>query len=182
MHLTEKYAVNQVDKNNLINVLFEKKITKMKILMVCLGNICRSPLAQGILEEKIKKYNLNWEVDSAGTSGWHDGEAPDHRARSAALKRGFSINHQISRKITRDDLLHFDLICAMDAQNYSDIKNLARMENVHPNIELLMNLSFPGLNRQVPDPYYDGRFDEVCDLLDGALEKFVLSKIYETVV
>ncbi|MFZ1704104.1 MAG: low molecular weight protein-tyrosine-phosphatase [Saprospiraceae bacterium] len=147
----------------------------MKILMVCLGNICRSPLAQGILESKIKKYNLNWEVDSAGTSGWHNGEKPDARARAIAKKRGISIENQISRKLEPKDFIHFDLICAMDAQNFNEIKRMAPDTRQGPKIELLMNFAYPFQNQQVPDPYYDGKFEEVYDLLDTVLEKFVLS-------
>ncbi|MEY3421046.1 MAG: hypothetical protein RIR48_1335, partial [Bacteroidota bacterium] len=86
----------------------------MKILMVCLGNICRSPIAQGILEKKISEKNLDWYVDSAGTSGWHDGEPPDARAISAAHRQGTDISTQVSRKITPHDIRHFDLILAMD--------------------------------------------------------------------
>lgn len=81
-----------------------------KILMVCLGNICRSPLAHGILESKIKKYNLDWIVDSAGTSGWHDGEPPDLRAIKVAKSYGISIDRQISRKITKQDFETYDQI------------------------------------------------------------------------
>lgn len=144
-----------------------------KILMVCLGNICRSPLAHGILEAKIIKYKLDWIVDSAGTSGWHDGEPPDLRACRVAKNFGISIDHQISRKITLKDLETYYLILAMDAQNYQDILKLAQQYDLSPRIEMLMNLAYPGKNQQVPDPYYDGRFEEVYQLLDVALEKYI---------
>ena len=149
----------------------------MKILMVCLGNICRSPLAQGILEEKIKKYNLPWHVDSAGTSGWHDGESPDARARAVARKKGIFIDSQISRKITESDFTTFDLICAMDAQNYTELKQMSSRVNGTASIELLLNLAYPGRNAQVPDPYYDGKFEEVYDLLDEALEIIAVDRV-----
>jgi len=153
----------------------------MKILMVCLGNICRSPLAQGILEEKIKKYNLPWLVDSAGTSGWHDGDSPDARARAVARKKGITIDRQISRKITDADFNAFDLICAMDAQNYTELKRMSEKIKGSARIELLLNLAYPGKNAQVPDPYYDGKFEEVYDLLDEALEKIALEKVPEII-
>jgi protein-tyrosine phosphatase len=149
----------------------------MKILMVCLGNICRSPLAQGILEDKIKKYNLDWIVDSAGTSGWHDGEQPDNRAISTARNHGVFIDKQKSRKIEIKDLEEFDLICTMDSSNYNHVRQLSN-NSLHQNkVELLLNLAYPGKNLQVPDPYFDGRFEEVYKILDDALEIFIKNKI-----
>lgn len=145
----------------------------MKILMVCLGNICRSPLAQGILEAKIKKYNLPWEVDSAGTSGWHDGEKPDVRALAIAKKYKTPIDNQISRKITSQDFAYFDLICVMDASNYREVRLMAEQSGLHPKIELILNLAYPHENRQVPDPYYDGKFEEVYHILDQAMEIYI---------
>lgn len=146
----------------------------MKILMVCLGNICRSPIAQGILETKIKASNLpGWEVDSAGTSGWHDGEGPDPRAIKAAKGKGVDISSQISRKITLYDLDHFDLILAMDSSNYQDILRLCTSEIQKNKVKLLMNYPFPSKNMAVPDPYYDGKFNEVFELLDTAIEALV---------
>ncbi len=146
----------------------------MKVLMVCLGNICRSPMAQGILEDKIIKHHLNnWEVDSAGTSGWHDGEAPDNRAISTSLKHGIDISKQISRRITKEDFEYFDLILAMDASNYQDIKAFCPDRQYHHKIKMLMNLQYPDRNMPVPDPYYDGKFSQVFDLLDDALGYFI---------
>lgn len=147
----------------------------MKILMVCLGNICRSPLAQGILEAKIKKFNLPWEVDSAGTSGWHDGEKPDARARAVAKKYNTPIDNQISRKITTRDFSYFDLICVMDASNYREVNSMAKESGLNPKIEFLLNLAYPHENRQVPDPYYDGKFEEVYNILDQAIEIYIKS-------
>lgn len=96
----------------------------MKILMVCLGNICRSPIAHGIMEAKVKSKGLDWQVDSVGTSGWHDGEQPDRRAISTAKKHGIDISHQRSRRITRQDIQAFDVILTMDMQNYKDVLHL----------------------------------------------------------
>ncbi len=147
----------------------------MKILMVCLGNICRSPMAQGILEKKILEKTLNWYVDSAGTSGWHDGEGPDFRAIKSARHKDVDISQQISRKILKADLEQFDVILAMDSSNYQEIlklcKNIEQEEKVH----LLLNYYQPGRNAAVPDPYYDGKFDEVFALLDLALDHFIVS-------
>lgn len=152
----------------------------MKILMVCLGNICRSPLAQGIMEAKISKYNLDWSVDSAGTSGWHDGEQPDARAIKTARKHGVRIDNQVSRKIDIRDFEKFDLICTMDASNYNNVRQLTVNPDQQNKVALLLNLAYPEKNLQVPDPYYDGRFEEVYQILDEALEIFVKSQISTT--
>ena len=102
----------------------------MKILMVCLGNICRSPLAEGILKEKIGQSSINWEVDSAGTSGAHSGELPDSRSIQVAEKYGIDITDQRSRKLRSIDYEEFDLIFAMDVQNYNDIMSQARADEI----------------------------------------------------
>lgn len=146
----------------------------MKILMVCLGNICRSPLAQGILEHKIKEKKLNWEVDSAGTSGWHSGEKPDNRSIAIAYKYGINISNQRSRKLNGYDLENFDLIFAMDTSNYNDILKLAQSKSEIEKIKIILNESFPNENRIVPDPYYDNNgFEEVYQLLDQACDKII---------
>ena len=96
--------------------------------MVCLGNICRSPLAHGIMEYMIQSNNLDWKVDSAGTSGWHNGELPDRRSIDVAKLHGIDITNQNSRKFIQADFDDFDLIMAMDSSNYTDILKLARNE------------------------------------------------------
>ncbi len=141
--------------------------------MVCLGNICRSPMAQGILEKKIRELGLPWSVDSAGTSGWHDGEGPDERAVAACARKGVDISRQISRKITLADFETFDVILAMDAQNYQDILKICQRPELKEKVDLFLNYKFPNMNRTVPDPYYDGKFDEVYELLDSSMEAFV---------
>ena len=145
----------------------------MKVLMVCLGNICRSPMAQGILEKKLSEKKLDWYVDSAGTSGWHDCEAPDFRAIEIARQRGVDISQQKSRKIGRKDIEHFDVILAMDSSNYQEILKLCGNEEQKIKVHLLLNFHHPGRNAAVPDPYYDGKFDTVYDLLDVALDHFI---------
>lgn len=145
----------------------------MRILMVCLGNICRSPLAEGILKEKIKQANLNWHVDSAGTSGWHSGELPDRRSIKIAEKFGIDITDQRSRKVRSIDYEEFDIIFAMDTQNHKDLMELARPEE-HEKIKLILNEIYPNENRNVPDPYWDDNgFEKVFDMLDKACEQII---------
>ncbi len=145
----------------------------MKVLMVCLGNICRSPLAHGILESMIEKRGLHWSVDSCGTSGFHDGELPDVRSIEVAKLNGLDITNQRSRKLTREDTQKFDLLIAMDQSNYNDIKRVASKDN-HSKIKMLLNYSYPGENRKVPDPYYEGGFDRVYELIDRACKALVM--------
>lgn len=148
----------------------------MKILMVCLGNICRSPLAHGILERKIAENALiGWKVDSAGTSGWHNGEAPDNRAIQVALKNGFDISGQISRKITVQDFNDYDLILTMDTSNYNDVLRLCTNDTQRNKVRLIMNYLHPDKNISVPDPYYNDRFDEVVTMLDQAINELIAS-------
>lgn len=144
----------------------------MKILMVCLGNICRSPLAEGIMKAKALKYNLDVEVDSAGTAAYHVGELPDPRSMEVAMKNGIDISDQRARKFTVADFDRFDKIFAMDSQNYSDLANLARNNEHLEKLELILNMSQPGKNLTVPDPYYGGKdgFDNVFAMLDQACE------------
>lgn len=141
----------------------------MKILMVCLGNICRSPLAEGIMKEKVRALSLDWHVDSAGTGFWHTGEGPDPRSVRVARKYGIDISDQRARQIRPRDLDEFDLICAMDAQNYQDILRLASHPSHREKVHLIMNFAHPGENRSVPDPYYDDEgFEEVYGMLERA--------------
>ena len=135
--------------------------------MVCLGNICRSPMAEAILEQKLKKKRLSWLVDSAGTSGWHDGE------------KGLNISNQRSRKIKSQDLDYFDLILAMDSSNYQDILKLCQNDMQRSKVKLILNYKYPNRNMAVPDPYYDDKFDEVYDLLDEAMDN-VISDLMES--
>lgn len=138
-----------------------------KILMVCLGNICRSPLAEGILRSKLSE---DFTIDSAGTGGWHAGEQPDKRSISTARNRGIDITYQKARKFHKSDFENFDYIYVMDNQNYKDVLLLAETENHKNKIQLILEEIFPGEKVDVPDPYYGGQdgFEKVYDMLDEA--------------
>jgi protein-tyrosine phosphatase len=145
----------------------------MKVLMVCLGNICRSPLAEGILRAKAEMNKLAWQVDSAGTSSWHIGETPDKRSIQVAAKYNIDISSLQARQFQQKDLDDFDLILAMDSSNYNDIRRLCANDTQRSKVKLILNYVYPNENRAVPDPYYDGGFEHVYSLLDEACEKIV---------
>ena len=149
-----------------------------KILFVCLGNICRSPAAEGIFNQKIKDRDLEklFVVDSAGTGGWHVGNLSDLRMREAALLRGIEITSR-SRKIDDNDLYEFDHILVMDKDNLNAVKSLIK-DNTYPinsKIKLILSYSKKSQLDEVPDPYYGGQngFDKVIDLLDDAMDGLI---------
>lgn len=141
-----------------------------KILMVCLGNICRSPLAEGILKSKLSKNDFI--VDSAGTGGWHAGEKPDKRSIAIAKQKGLDISQQKARQFSAKDFKKFDYIYAMDMSNYKNILSLAENEADKTKVTLILNELFPGENVEVPDPYYGGvdGFENVYNMLDKACD------------
>jgi len=147
----------------------------MKILMVCLGNICRSPLAEGILKSKV---DLSILIDSAGTSGYHEGALPDRRSIAIAQEMGIDITDQRSRKFIVRDFDTFDLIYAMDTSNYDNIIELARNADDVSKVKMILNEAYPDQNLSVPDPYYGGEegFSNVYKMLDEACE-VIASKI-----
>ena len=147
----------------------------MNILMVCLGNICRSPLAEGILRDKVEKLNLNVSIDSAGTAGYHIGEKPDSRMRATALSFGISLEDLRARQFVASDFDKFDIIYAMDSSNYNNICSLASNESDKQKVQLILNELEPGKNLAVPDPYYGGQqgFIDVFNLLDKATDKII---------
>jgi protein-tyrosine phosphatase len=146
----------------------------MKILMVCLGNICRSPLAEGILQHKVQQLGLNWQIDSAGTSGWHAGALPDSRSIAIAEKYGVDITYQRSRQFSPYDMEAFDLIYAMDASNFRDIKKHAETAEEKEKVKMILNELYPKENRSVPDPYYDDNgFEDVYDMLNRACDAII---------
>jgi protein-tyrosine phosphatase len=138
----------------------------VKILMVCLGNICRSPLAEGILASKLPKEKFI--VDSAGTGSYHIGKQPDLRSVETAKKKGIDISYQKARQFSAKDFSNYDYIFAMDNTNYDDIISLAQNEKEKAKVELILDSLFPGDNVDVPDPYYglQNGFDMVYEMLD----------------
>lgn len=145
--------------------------------MVCLGNICRSPLAQGILEAQVKRNSLDWKIDSAGTSGWHAGEKPDSRAIATAKQHNINISNQRSRMLTSDDFYHFDFILAMDQKNYSDILRICPTPELASKVHLILEFAENNTVREVPDPYYDGGFQRVYNLLNEACSGFIAGMV-----
>ena len=140
-----------------------------KILMVCLGNICRSPLAEGILKSKL---DSNFIVESAGTAAYHVGNKPDPRSIAVARQNGLNITNQRARKFNKQDFEDFDIIYAMDNSNYQNIIALAENDQQKEKVKLILNESFPDKNLDVPDPYYSGEkgFENVYNMLDNACE------------
>ena len=146
--------------------------------MVCLGNICRSPLADGILRRKVRENALDVVVDSAGTSDFHAGEAPDHRMQETAVKRGTPIDFLSARQFTAADFEQFDLIYVMDKSNRENVLKLARHEADAAKVRLILNEIQPATDQEVPDPYFGGweGFEQVYDLLDHATD-IIIEKI-----
>lgn len=143
--------------------------------MVCLGNICRSPMAEGILKKRLAGSDVQAFVDSAGTSGWHQGEAADERAIETCLKYGTDIRNQRSRPFSHDDFSRFDLIFVMDRENLRNVLALARTPEERRKVSLIMDLVHPGKKVDVPDPYYGGGdgFERVYRMLDEAAGRIV---------
>ncbi len=148
---------------------------KVRVLMVCLGNICRSPTAHGVLEKMIQVSGLNnsIEVDSAGTGDWHIGESPDQRATAAAQLRGYDISHQTARQVDAGDFAKFDYVLAMDRTNLKDLRALCPQSH-HAKVKLLLNYG-DSAHDAVPDPYYSGAdgFELVLDLVEGACKELL---------
>ena len=149
-----------------------------KILFVCLGNICRSPAAEGVFKQKIKERDLEklFVVDSAGTGGWHVGNLADPRMRETALSRGIELTSR-SRKIEESDLYEFDHILVMDNDNLEAIKSLIKDHKnpINSKIKLILSYSKSYQYEEVPDPYYGGQngFEKVLDLLDEAMDGLI---------
>lgn len=147
----------------------------LRILMVCLGNICRSPLAEGVFIQKAAEFGLFAKTDSCGTSNWHQGASPDQRAIRAAQENHIDIGYLRARQFLASDFDQFDFIFAMDHTNYTDILSLAKTDLHRSKVHLY--LEYAGVNepRDVPDPYFGEytNFLEVCRLLDTATERVV---------
>ena len=140
----------------------------MKILMVCLGNICRSPLAEGVMQHLAKENGLDWEVDSAGTGNWHVGEGPDHRSTRTARNHGIDISGQVCRLFKISDFDTFDHIFVMDKNNLSDILAKARNAADAQKVKLLLG------DKIVPDPYYeDEQFEPVFNMIEEGCKEII---------
>lgn len=144
-----------------------------RILMVCLGNICRSPLAEGILKSKLPKDKFI--IDSAGTAAYHIDSKPDVRSIAVAKKYGIDITDIRGRQFSRNDFNDFDLIFAMDESNYHNILKIAKTEDEKSKVKLILNEITPNENLSVPDPYYGGNagFENVYKLLDQSCNNIV---------
>ena len=147
----------------------------MTILMVCLGNICRSPLAEGILLKKITAAGLDWKVDSAGTNGYHVNESPHYLSQRVAKKKGIDISKQLCRRFVPADFDRFDKIYAMAADVVEEMKQISGNKFNPEKVELILNVVHPGENKDVPDPWYgpEAGYYEVFDLLENACEALI---------
>ncbi|MDX1528259.1 MAG: low molecular weight protein-tyrosine-phosphatase [Gammaproteobacteria bacterium] len=148
-----------------------------RVLMVCLGNICRSPLAQGVMEQRLRRTGLfhGVAVDSAGTHGYHVGEAPDPRAVEAAARRGYDISGQRARRIRDGDFQSFDYILCMDQENLQHL--MARCPGPEVDrLKLLLDFAPGSDGQEVPDPYYGGEegFERALDLIEAAVDGLIL--------
>jgi protein-tyrosine phosphatase len=157
----------------------------MDILLVCLGNICRSPLAEGILREKLSKHGISWNVDSAGTGSWHVGAGPDKRSIKVAKEFSIDIKNLKARQFSVADFDRFDLILAMDERNFEFINRKASAGS-RARVAMMLDFLYPGERKSVPDPYYggDNGFYQIYELLDRAcdalIDELVREKVHTT--
>lgn len=147
----------------------------MKVLMVCLGNICRSPLAEGILKHKVQQAGLDWTIESAGTNGYHTGEAPHHLSQKVAKLNGIDICDQRARRFEKADMDRYDKIYALADDVVDEIRRIAREKFDPSKVDLLMNEAYPGKDISVPDPWYgpEPEYHEVYKMIDEACERIV---------
>jgi protein-tyrosine phosphatase len=153
------------------SMAFDENQTQVSVLLVCLGNICRSPTAEGVLRKMLADAGLDGRVhvDSAGTTGYHEGAPPDARAVAAARVRGFDLSGIRARRLVPEDFERFDLILAMDEENLGDLRDVAP-DGARARLGLLLDYAAGQRGRAVPDPYYGGRngFERVLDLVTEA--------------
>lgn len=147
----------------------------MKILMVCLGNICRSPLAEGILQHKVNEAGLSWKVESAGTNSYHIGEPPHHLSQKVAQLNGINICDQRARRFKPSDLEEYDLLYAMSKDVIDDMKTMAGNQWQQEKVKLLMDELHPGQQKDVPDPWYgpEPGYHEVYKMIEAACDKIL---------
>lgn len=146
-------------------------MNRVSVVFVCLGNICRSPTAEGVFGSLVKSRGLEEfiYIDSAGTSNWHIGEPPDPRATEAARARGIDLSALRGRQATASDFSEFDYVIAMDDDNYTNLSRLANPDQQHK-LHLFLDFASGVVEREVPDPYYGGGFPHVLDLIENASE------------
>lgn len=148
----------------------------MRVLFVCLGNICRSPTAEAVMRQRLQQAGLaeRIELDSAGTGDWHVGKAPDSRTQQAASRRGYDLSSLRGRQVSVDDFARFDLILAMDSVNLHDLQRM-RPANARAELDLYLR-RFELDEGEVPDPYYGGSegFEQVLDLLEQASDALLI--------
>jgi len=154
----------------------------MKILMVCLGNICRSPLAEGILQKKAAEAGLDWIIESAGTNGYHTGEPPHHLSQKVAQLNGLNISRQRSRLFKKEDIAYFDRIYAMSADVVKDIQHISKDRFDSKKVSLLLNESAPGKNLDVPDPWSgpEEGYHHVYQLINDACDTIIKNALSKT--
>jgi protein-tyrosine phosphatase len=150
---------------------------QVSVLFVCLGNICRSPTADGIFRYLVEEAGLSDKIriDSAGTGDWHVGKAPDERMQAAALARGYDLSELTARQIQPEDLDTFDYVLVMDKQNQADVEDLVSELEQMDKIKLLLSFN-PSAITEVPDPYYGGEsgFQQVIDLVESACKRLLV--------
>ncbi|MEO6537506.1 MAG: low molecular weight protein-tyrosine-phosphatase [Ferruginibacter sp.] len=147
----------------------------MRILIVCLGNICRSPLAEGILQKKASEAGLAWKIESAGTNGYHCGQAPHHLSQKVAKKNGIDISQQLSRKFTKNDMAEYSRIYVMAADVLHEVKSISGKSFDEKKVDFFLNELYPGKNKDVPDPWYgdeDG-YDAAYELIDAGCNAII---------
>jgi len=147
----------------------------MRILMVCLGNICRSPIAEGILRQKVKQHGLNWVVESAGTESYHVGEAPHHFSQKICMEHGIDISEFRAAKFTAGDFVKYDKIYAFADDVYREIKSIGGRHADMTKVDHFLNELHPGTNKSVPDPYYgnEGGYKTVFELIDKTCDAII---------
>lgn len=147
----------------------------MKILMVCLGNICRSPLAEGILQGKAKEAGLNWVVESAGTNGFHTGEAPHSLSQKVAMLHGIDISKQTARKFTKKDIEVYDKIYVMASDVLKEMEGMLAGKAYGNKVDYFLNMLYPGKNMDVPDPWYgtEAGYHEVYALIEKGCDAII---------
>jgi protein-tyrosine phosphatase len=149
----------------------------MKVLMVCLGNICRSPIAEGVLQYKAKQAGLKWEVDSAGTLGFHAGSAPHPLSQKVAMENGIDISYQKARPLTAIDFEQFDLLYAMDNSILADMRRIAGQLFDEKKVKLFLEELYPGQFKDLTDPYngpesgFRKVYDLICDTCDNIIQR-----------